>query len=132
MPRCRNARMPRRWRQMQAMLRAALAAGAIGLSSSATASHVDGDGNPVPSRSASEDELLALCAVVAEYVGTQVEYIPCGFPDFGEQHTQAHDEDVAGGAAVAQLERLAGDEQGGHRSSGWPWPTTPRNTARTS
>lgn len=72
--------------QMQQLLRNAFAGGAIGFSSSWTASHVDGDGNPVPSRSADEDEILALCAVAGEYEGTQVEFIPCGFPDFQDRH----------------------------------------------
>ena len=71
---------------MQQLLRDAFAGGAIGFSSSWTASHVDGDGNPVPSRSADEDEILALCAVASEFEGTQVEFIPCGFPDFQDRH----------------------------------------------
>ena len=72
--------------QMQQMLRDAFAGGAIGFSSSWTASHVDGDGNPVPSRSADDDEILAMCAVASEFEGTQVEFIPCGFPDFQDRH----------------------------------------------
>ncbi|TML17623.1 MAG: aminoacylase [Actinobacteria bacterium] len=72
--------------QMRRLLSESLAGGAIGFSSSWTASHVDGDGNPVPSRSADEDEILALCAVAGEYEGTQVEFIPCGFPDFQDRH----------------------------------------------
>jgi N-acyl-D-aspartate/D-glutamate deacylase len=70
--------------QMERLLHEALAAGAIGLSSSWTASHNDGAGNPVPSRAASEAELLALCDVVRQHEGTQVEFIPCGFPDYTE------------------------------------------------
>jgi N-acyl-D-aspartate/D-glutamate deacylase len=72
--------------QMQQLLRDAFAGGAIGFSSSWTASHVDGDGNPVPSRCADQDEILALCAVASEFEGTQVEFIPCGFPDFQDSH----------------------------------------------
>lgn len=72
--------------QMQQMLRDAFTGGAIGFSSSWTASHVDGDGNPVPSRSADDDEILAMCAVASEFEGTQVEFIPCGFPDFQDRH----------------------------------------------
>src|SRR5262249_48777588 len=37
-----------------------------------------GDGNPIPSRAATDDELLALCAAVADYPGTQLEAIVPG------------------------------------------------------
>lgn len=71
---------------MTALLRRSVAEGALGFSSSGTASHADGDGNPVPSRAASRDELLAMCRVLRDFDGTQVEYIPCGFPDFNDGH----------------------------------------------
>jgi N-acyl-D-aspartate/D-glutamate deacylase len=65
--------------QLQAMereLRLALAAGALGFSSSNGTSHYDGDGETVPSRSAGDEEILRLCRVVSEFPGTSVEYIP--------------------------------------------------------
>jgi N-acyl-D-aspartate/D-glutamate deacylase len=61
---------------MGALLRAGLAAGGLGFSSSWATTHWDGDGNPVPSRAASADELLALSAVLADFPGTQLEFIP--------------------------------------------------------
>jgi N-acyl-D-aspartate/D-glutamate deacylase len=61
---------------MEAVLRDALAAGALGFSSSNAATHNDGDGDPVPSRFASERELFRLCAVTGEFEGTTLEYIP--------------------------------------------------------
>jgi N-acyl-D-aspartate/D-glutamate deacylase len=61
---------------MQNRLRAALGAGALGFSSSNAATHNDGEGDPVPSRFANEQELFALCRVVAEFPGTTLEYIP--------------------------------------------------------
>jgi len=57
------------------LLRGALAAGALGLSTSRSPTHVDGDGEPVPSRAASVDEVLELCRIVGEYTGTTLEAI---------------------------------------------------------
>src|SRR5438045_3324453 len=48
---------------MQAVLRRALAAGAVGLSSSIGPTHLDPSGRPVPSRFAAPDELVALASV---------------------------------------------------------------------
>jgi N-acyl-D-aspartate/D-glutamate deacylase len=67
--------------QLQAMeteLRQALAAGALGFSSSNGKSHLDGNNQPVPSRWASDDELVRLCRVAGEFPGTSLEYIPNG------------------------------------------------------
>jgi len=61
---------------MKALLRAGLAAGAMGFSSTWSPSHNDHLGQAVPSRHASADELLALCGVVSEFPGTQLEFIP--------------------------------------------------------
>ncbi|HMG42887.1 MAG TPA: amidohydrolase family protein [Acidimicrobiales bacterium] len=61
---------------MRALLGASLAAGALGFSSSWSATHNDADGEPVPSRHASADELVALCDVVGRHEGTTVEFIP--------------------------------------------------------
>ncbi len=63
---------------MQALLDEALAAGALGFSSSQSFTHNDGDGRPIPSRAADTDEVLALCQVVAEHPGTTLEYITDG------------------------------------------------------
>lgn len=63
---------------MKDELRAALDAGGIGFSSSQSFTHDDGDGNPVPSRSATTDEVLELAAVVSEFEGTTLEYITDG------------------------------------------------------
>jgi N-acyl-D-aspartate/D-glutamate deacylase len=63
---------------MTTLLRESLAAGGLGLSSSRSFTHSDGDGQPVPSRAASEEELLALCDVTGELEGTTLEFITDG------------------------------------------------------
>jgi len=61
-----------------ALLRESLAAGGLGLSTTRSVTHTDGDGEPVPSRFASEDELEALCRVVGEFDGMSLELITTG------------------------------------------------------
>jgi N-acyl-D-aspartate/D-glutamate deacylase len=65
--------------QIEAMVRLAhqaMDSGALGFSSSLGGGHTDGDGNPVPSRAAGHDEILALAAAVREHAGTTLEFIP--------------------------------------------------------
>ena len=62
--------------RMVAMLREGLRAGGLGFSSTWSTSHNDHTGAPVPSRVASREELLALCAAVGEHPGTTLEFIP--------------------------------------------------------
>ncbi len=65
--------------QIEAMVRLlheSLAAGALGFSSSLGEAHTDGDGAPVPSRSAQPDEFLALAGAVRDHAGTSLEFIP--------------------------------------------------------
>jgi N-acyl-D-aspartate/D-glutamate deacylase len=61
---------------MRALLDASLAAGGLGFSSSWARTHNDAAGDMVPSRYASEDEIIALCQVVREHPGTTLEFIP--------------------------------------------------------
>jgi N-acyl-D-aspartate/D-glutamate deacylase len=60
---------------MQALLRAALAAGAVGFSSSQLDMHVDHDGNPVPSNLAAPEELVALASVLADEPSRVIQFI---------------------------------------------------------
>ena len=76
---------PEAMERMRTALHGALEAGAMGFSSSWGAAHFDGDGDPVPSRLADDAELLALCAELATFPGTQVEFIPTMEP-FGAAH----------------------------------------------
>jgi N-acyl-D-aspartate/D-glutamate deacylase len=66
----RRAATPDEVAAMVAVLRRSLDEGALGFSSSLGTTHNDGDGNPVPSRAAGRDELLALAGAVAGHDGT--------------------------------------------------------------
>ena len=61
---------------MKQLLRESLRDGAFGLSSTLSPTHNDADGNPVPSRFATREELLGLATVVSEFDGTTAELLP--------------------------------------------------------
>lgn len=63
---------------MSRILADGIEAGALGLSSTRSATHSDGDGRPVASRVATEQELLALSHIVGKYDGTGLEVIVDG------------------------------------------------------
>jgi N-acyl-D-aspartate/D-glutamate deacylase len=91
--------------QLDAMLRVlhdSIAAGGLGLSTTLSFTHSDGDGEPVASRWASNDELLALCRAVGDHEGTTLEYVTSGslrgFTD--EEVEQMADMTLAGRRAV--------------------------------
>jgi N-acyl-D-aspartate/D-glutamate deacylase len=63
---------------MVALLHESLAAGGFGFSTTLSFTHSDGDGEPVASRWASNDEVLALCGAVREHEGTTLEYVTDG------------------------------------------------------
>ena len=62
--------------EMVRLAHQSLAVGAIGFSTSRAGSHRDHHGDPVPSRHASRDEVLALCASVRDHDGTSLEIVP--------------------------------------------------------
>ena len=66
---------PRELDEIEGLLRHSLAAGGLGFSTSRSSTHNDGDGRPVPSRAASEEEVLRLCRAVGDYPGTTLEAI---------------------------------------------------------
>ncbi|HUF97780.1 MAG TPA: amidohydrolase family protein [Ilumatobacter sp.] len=75
---------------MCALLRAGLAAGGIGFSTTTSDTHNDADGNAVPSRLADRAEMLALATVCGEFEGTSLELLPRGATGLGP-----FDDDVA-------------------------------------
>jgi N-acyl-D-aspartate/D-glutamate deacylase len=63
---------------MKALLATCIEEGGFGFSTTRSYTHNDGDGKPVPSRVAGEDEVLALCEVVSHYEGTTLEWASDG------------------------------------------------------
>ena len=61
---------------MKRLLAQCLSEGAIGFSSTIAVTHNDADGEPVPSRHASHEEILALASQCADYEGTSLEFMP--------------------------------------------------------
>ena len=76
-----NEATPEQIEAMVAELRRGLEAGGLGFSTTLSGSHSDGDGQPVPSRWSTKDELLALCAETREHEGTTLEAIVPGCLD---------------------------------------------------
>ncbi len=61
---------------MRALLRQSLAEGGCGFSTTDSASHMDHEGNPVPSRWATDEEYLTLAAELRDFPGTWLELLP--------------------------------------------------------
>jgi N-acyl-D-aspartate/D-glutamate deacylase len=69
--------------EMQAVVAECIKAGAFGFSSSYGPVHFDGEGLPVPSRSASQDETVALARTLKDFHRGTVCVIPPGIPKIG-------------------------------------------------
>ena len=63
-------------REMTDLLHRCLEEGALGFSSTISPTHNDADGQPVPSRHASHEELIALARVCRDHPGTSLEFLP--------------------------------------------------------
>ncbi|WP_327355421.1 N-acyl-D-amino-acid deacylase family protein [Streptomyces sp. NBC_01304] len=72
---------PEQLQQMLDLFHQAMDEGAWGLSTTQSSTHSDGNGQPVASRHAGPEELLALSKAVSEHEGTQLEAIVAGCLD---------------------------------------------------
>ncbi len=61
---------------MRELLATSLREGGLGFSSTISPTHNDAEGQPVPSRHASREELIALARVVRDFPGTTLEFLP--------------------------------------------------------
>ncbi|HEX6310837.1 MAG TPA: amidohydrolase family protein, partial [Acidimicrobiia bacterium] len=73
-----NEATPDQLDQMVRLLHESIEAGGLGFSTTLSFTHSDGDGQPVASRWASKEEVLALCAAVRDHEGTTLEYVTDG------------------------------------------------------
>ncbi len=76
-----NVATPEQIASMVELLHESIRAGGLGFSTSLSRTHSDGDGEPVPSRWATHEEVLALCSAVSEHDGTTLEAIVDGCLD---------------------------------------------------
>ena len=80
---CERQATPEEIAAMQAVVKDCLNAGAFGFSSSYGPVHFDGNGKPVPSRFASQDETVALASTLRNFQRGTVCVIPPGIPQIG-------------------------------------------------
>jgi N-acyl-D-aspartate/D-glutamate deacylase len=73
-----NEATPEQIERMVQLLHQSIDAGGLGFSTTLSFTHSDGDGQPVGSRWASKEEVLALCAAVRDHEGTTLEYVTDG------------------------------------------------------
>lgn len=73
---------------MQDLLRKSISEGGLGFSTTVAPVHTDGEGQPIPSRWASDDEVYALASVVSEFEGTCLEFQPNNLGPFSEAEVE--------------------------------------------
>ena len=97
---------PEQIAEMRAELGRSLEAGALGFSFTQSSSHSDGDGQPVASRWATPDELIAMSEETGAHPGTTLEGIVQGCLDqFSDDEIELLGSGQRGGQPPAQLER---------------------------
>jgi N-acyl-D-aspartate/D-glutamate deacylase len=99
-----NEATPAQLDAMVQLLHDSIAAGGLGFSTTLSFTHSDGDGQPVASRWASNDEVLALCRAVSEHEGTTLEYVTDG---------------CLRGFTDAEIEQMAAMTLAGRRPLNW-------------
>jgi N-acyl-D-aspartate/D-glutamate deacylase len=72
---------------MGRMVSDSVAGGALGFSSSWSETHNDAAGDPIPSRFASEEELLRLCSELRQHPGTFLEFLPLAAGPFPHERS---------------------------------------------
>jgi N-acyl-D-aspartate/D-glutamate deacylase len=80
-----NAATPEQIAEMAEVLGESIEAGGLGFSTTLSRTHSDGDGQPVASRWATPEELVALCRVVEQHAGTTLEGMTDGCLDRFEE-----------------------------------------------
>lgn len=73
-----NEATPEQVAEMRRLLKESIEAGGFGFSTSRSFTHSDADGQPVPSRWATRDEVLALCEETSLHEGTTLEWVADG------------------------------------------------------
>lgn len=73
---------------MQDLLRASISEGGLGFSTTVAPVHTDGEGQPIPSRWATDEEVYALASVVSEFEGTCLEFQPNNLGPFSEAEVE--------------------------------------------
>jgi N-acyl-D-aspartate/D-glutamate deacylase len=76
----RSEASPTQLAAMVDLVRASVAGGALGFSSSLGEGHTDGEGRAVPSRAATYEELVTLAGALRDLPGTTLEFIPAVGP----------------------------------------------------
>jgi N-acyl-D-aspartate/D-glutamate deacylase len=99
-----NEATPEQLDAMVRLLHDSIAAGGLGFSTTLSFTHSDGDGRPVASRWASNDEVLALCSAVSDHEGTTLEYVTDG---------------CLRGFTDAEIEQMAAMTLSGRRPLNW-------------
>jgi N-acyl-D-aspartate/D-glutamate deacylase len=75
--------------EMKRLLHDAIEAGGLGFSTTQSYTHSDGQGDPVPSRWATADEVLQLADVISEHAGTTLEWVTSGcLQGFSDEEVQ--------------------------------------------